>query len=131
MTKMKVKVWFFLVMLAAFGSATGHGSNTLANYQGEIVVSVMFPVGSAAKDVEAFIGKMRATVPKYEGLDGLISKYYVLAEDNKIAGGIYLWESVSKANAWYNAKWYDYMKEAWGEAPKVEYLKAPIVVRND
>ena len=46
-----------------------------------------------------------------------VSKYYVMSEDNKLAIGVYLWESVSKANAWYTAKWYDYMKKretAWG-----------------
>ena len=127
----KLTTWLFLSLFSMTGNVFAHGTDTLAHYKGEIVVTVMFPVGAAAEDVEGFIEKMRSTVPKYEGLDGLISKYYVMSEDNKLAGGVYLWESVSKANAWYTAKWYDYMKKARGEPPKVEYLKAPIVVRNN
>ena len=130
MTIRKSQVAGFFVLLMAFGTAFAHGENTLENYDGQIVVKVLFPIGSAATDVDAFVEKMRSTVPKYQSLDGLISKFYVLSGDNKKAGGLYLWQSVEKANAWHTPEWYDYIKDAYGEAPSVEYLKAPIIVRN-
>lgn len=94
-----------------------------------IVVRVQFPV--TTDDIEGLKKKMLATAPKYEGLDGLTRKYYVMTEDNKAAGGIYLWESREKAEAWYNDEWTRYMTEAWGEPPLVEYLDCPIVVDNE
>ena len=130
MTMLKSQVGGFFVLLIAFGASFAHGDNTMESYDGEIVVKVLFPVGSAAKDVDAFVEKMRSTAPKYQGLDGLISKFYLLSGDNKKAGGLYLWKSVEKANAWYTAEWYDYIKDGYGEAPSVEYFKAPIIVRN-
>ncbi len=91
-----------------------------------IVAHVRFPVpGVDKKDFEK---KMLATTPKYEKLDGLIRKYYIMTEDGKYAGGIYLWESKARAQAWYNDEWLKYMTEAWSEAPLLEYLDCPIVV---
>lgn len=91
-----------------------------------IVARVLFPIKIA--DKKEFEKKMLATAPKYEKLDGLIRKYYVMTEDGEHAGGIYLWESRAKAEAWYNADWKKYMTEAWGEAPLLEYLDCPIIV---
>ena len=94
-----------------------------------IVVRVQFPVKVSNKD--EFIKKMAATTPKYEGMEGLTRKYYVMNDEGDQAGGIYLWETREQAEAWYNAEWVKYMTEAWGEAPLLEYLDCPIVVDND
>ena len=94
-----------------------------------IVAHVQFPVNIA--DKKAFIDQMAATTPKYEGLDGLIRKYYMLGEDGDRASGLYLWESKEKAEAWYNDEWMQYMTEAWGEAPKINFSDCPIVVDNE
>ncbi len=34
-----------------------------------------------------------STAPKYQGMPGLIRKYYVVSEDGRRAGGVYLWAS--------------------------------------
>ncbi|MEQ8663725.1 MAG: YdhR family protein [Gammaproteobacteria bacterium] len=94
-----------------------------------VVVRVLFPLNTT--DIEGLKKKMLDTAPKYEGLDGLTRKYYVLTEDHKHGGGIYLWESREKAEAWYNADWMKYMTEVWGQAPLLEYLECPIVVDNE
>lgn len=91
-----------------------------------IVVNVRFPTNGAERT--ALEKKMLATAPKYEKLDGLIRKYYVMSEDGQSAGGVYLWESKAKAQAWFTADWTKYMTDAWGKEPVVEYLDCPIVV---
>ena len=97
---------------------------------GMIVVRVLFPV-SAGTDVGELKKKMAATAVKYEGLEGLTRKYYVLSDDQKQVGGIYLWENREVAEAWYNDGWYDAMTEAWGERPFVEYQDCLVVVDNE
>jgi hypothetical protein len=54
-----------------------------------------------------------------------------MTEDQKHAGGIYLWKSRARAEAWFNTDWTTYMTETWGQAPLVEYLDCPIVFDNE
>jgi len=56
-----------------------------------ITVMVTFQLPTAMTLAEArtiFLG----TAPKYQAVAGLIRKYYVLSQDGKTAGGIYLWK---------------------------------------
>ena len=54
----------------------------------------------------------RGTAPKYQGLPGLVRKYYLYGEEGEV-GGVYLWESREQAEAFYNADW---KKSRWGNA---------------
>jgi len=94
-----------------------------------VVVRVLFPTGGL-KSVE-FNEKMVASIPRYEGLDGLVRKYYVLTEDKKRGGGIYLWDSREKAEQFYNEEWKIRIKELFGETPMLEYLDCSIVIDNE
>lgn len=87
-------------------------------------VRFLVPAGDRAE----FEKKLQASVVKYEKLDGLIRKYYIMTENGETAGGIYLWESKEKAQAWYTDEWKKNMTAAWGQAPMLEYLDCPIVV---
>ena len=73
---------------------------------------------------------MSGTAPNYLGMDGLIRKYYLLSEDGKSAGGIYLWESRTQAEKVYNAEWEQHIMNKYGAAPSVTYFETPVVVDN-
>ncbi len=129
--QLKLAIVSFLLsfgMMAAL-PAFSHGV-TMADYEGPVVVNVLFPIGDGGKDYAGFVKVLEKSVPKYDGLDGLIRKYYLMTADNKKAGGVYFWESVEKANAWFTPDWFDYIKTKFGESPSVEYFKAPVVVNN-
>tara|TARA_B100000579_G_C22760390_1_gene818653 strand:+ start:671 stop:1042 length:372 start_codon:yes stop_codon:yes gene_type:complete len=97
--------------------------------QNMVVVRVLFP--TAGMNPAEFNEKMVASIPRYEGLDGLVRKYYVLTEDEQKGGGIYLWESREKAEQFYNQEWKTRIKELFGEAPMLEYLDCSIVIDNE
>ncbi len=71
-----------------------------------------------------------ATVPMYEGMPGLIRKYYVGTEDGSTVGGVYLWESKEAATATYDDAWRDRVTAAYGAAPTITYLDTPVIVDN-
>jgi len=71
-----------------------------------------------------------ATAPKYQAVAGLIRKYYVLAQDGKTAGGIYLWKSQAEAQALYTESWKAFVRERYGCYPSVVYMDSPVVVDN-
>jgi hypothetical protein len=71
-----------------------------------------------------------STAPKYQGIPGLIRKYYFLTPDGSTAGGIYLWESRDDADRQYTAEWKAFVCGKYGSDPVVKYLETPVVVDN-
>src|SRR5665647_3449705 len=45
------------------------------------------------------------SAPKYQGLSGLMRKYYLFDAESRTGGGCYLWESREAAERVYTAEW--------------------------
>jgi hypothetical protein len=71
-----------------------------------------------------------STAPKYQGVPGLVRKYYVLSQDGNSVGGIYLWNSRAEADAMYTESWRAFVREKYGTDPSLTYLDSPVVVDN-
>jgi len=71
----------------------------------------------------------RQSAPKYQGLPGLVRKYYLFGEDGN-AGGVYLWESREAAERVYNDEWRAMIAERYGAEPEVLYYESPVIVDN-
>lgn len=70
------------------------------------------------------------TAQKYRDIEGLIRKYYVLAEDGGTAGGVYLWNSRDDAERFYSEDWKKFIFDKYGTQPLVTYFHSPVVVDN-
>jgi hypothetical protein len=70
------------------------------------------------------------TAPKYRDTPGLIRKYYILSQDGRTAGGIYLWKSRQDAELLYSQEWQKFILEKYGASPSVTYFESPVVVDN-
>ena len=71
-----------------------------------------------------------STAPKYRETPGLLRKYYLLSENGRTAGGVYLWKSKKDAEALYTNEWGSYIREKYGASPSVIYFESPVVVDN-
>lgn len=71
-----------------------------------------------------------STAPKYQGMPGLIRKYYYLSPEGDKAGGIYLWQSREDADRVYTEAWKDFVRGKYGTEPGLTYLECPVVVDN-
>jgi len=71
-----------------------------------------------------------STAPKYQGVSGLFRKSYILSEDGRTAGGVYLWRSRADAEAVYTECWRNFVQEKYGAEPLVTYFDSPVVVDN-
>jgi hypothetical protein len=71
-----------------------------------------------------------STAPRYRGVAGLFRKCYVLSQDGKSAGGIYLWNSRAEAEAVYTEAWSALAAQTYGAQPSVTYFESPVVVDN-
>ena len=74
------------------------------------------------------IETIRATAHTYEGIPGLIRKYYGIAPDGGSIVGIYLWESAAAANAFYTAEWAAMVAKRWAAPPQRQDWETPMVV---
>ncbi len=75
------------------------------------------------------VSKFRDTIPQYEAIPGLHLKIYTLSRDGAF-GGIYLWQDRTAAEAWFNAAWFQRVREQRGVEGRVQYLEAPVVLDN-
>jgi hypothetical protein len=71
-----------------------------------------------------------STAPKYQGVVGLVRKYYVLSQDGNSVGGIYLWNSRAEADAMYPESWRAFVRQKYGTDPSPTYMDSPVVVDN-
>jgi hypothetical protein len=78
------------------------------------------------KAQQVFVG----TAPRYRETSGLIRKYYLLSEDGRTAGGVYLWKSKKDAEGLYTTEWVNSIRERYGALPSVTYFESPVVVDN-
>lgn len=71
-----------------------------------------------------------STAPKYRNVAGLVWKCYVVSQDGRTVGGIYLWNSRAEAEAMYTESWRAFVREKYGTDPSVTYFETPVVVDN-
>ena len=73
----------------------------------------------------------KSSAPKYRGLKGLVRKYYLFDDKNRIGGGVYLWQSRADADAVYTPQWKAYIAERYGAEPDIRYFETSVVVDNE
>jgi hypothetical protein len=74
--------------------------------------------------------RFESSAPKYLGLPGLRRKHYVLSEDGRFAGGVYLWDSRAAAEAVYSGEWKERVAALYGSEPVVTWFESPVGVDN-
>lgn len=73
----------------------------------------------------------QGSAPKYEGLAGLVRKYYLFDEKTHTGGGVYLWESREAADKVYDDNWKKMIADRYGAPPEITYFESPVIVDND
>lgn len=76
------------------------------------------------------IATINATAHTYEGIPGLIRKYYGIAPDGTSLVGIYLWESKTAADAFYTPNWVALVTKRWAAPPLRQDWETPMVVES-
>ena len=90
------------------------------------VVRFTLPQGTSLDAAKAMYEK---SAPTYKGAPGLVRKYYLYSED-RIGGGVYLWESREAAERMYSDTWKKTIAERFGNSPEITYYETPVIVDN-
>ncbi|HTZ78128.1 MAG TPA: hypothetical protein VMC10_09475 [Stellaceae bacterium] len=67
--------------------------------------------------------------PGFREVKGLISKHFICG-DSGWAGGVYQWESLADAKAFYSGPWLDGIVERYGMRPEIEFYEVFAVTDN-
>ena len=65
----------------------------------------------------------------FTGQKGLIRKQFIWAE-NGIAGGVYQWDTLADAKAFYQGPWLDGILSRYGVYPEIEYFTTFAIMQN-
>ena len=102
------------------GAAPGYGERM-------IVAVVNFDLPSPLSSDEAR-SLFEASAPSYQNVDGLRRKHYLLSDDGRVAGGVYLWDSRAQADALYDEAWRQRVAARYGSEPRVTFYESQVTV---
>jgi hypothetical protein len=71
---------------------------------------------------------VEASDPNYQNVDGLRRKHFLLSDDGRTAGGVYLWDSRQQAEALYDQAWRTRVAARYGSEPSVTYYDSQVTV---
>lgn len=69
----------------------------------------------------ACLAHFHKIAPGFGGIKGLLSKHFIWSETG-VAGGVYHWQSIEDAKAFYQGPWLDGILERYGDYPEIEYF---------
>ena len=67
--------------------------------------------------------------PGFTGQKGLIRKQFIWSE-NGTAGGVYQWDTLADAKAFYQGPWLDGILSRYGTYPEIEYFTTFAIMQN-
>jgi hypothetical protein len=68
--------------------------------------------------------------PHFKNPPGLLRKYFLLSQDGKTAGGVYLWKSLEQARTFSEGVLRQMIKNKFQVEPSIEYFDSPVIVDN-
>lgn len=94
-----------------------------------LIVIVTFKLDGLATLAE-MTKRFHTTAPKYRNVPGLLRKNYIVSQDTRIAGGVYLWESREAADRMYTPDFKQFIRDTYQCEPEIRYFESPVMVDN-
>ena len=80
--------------------------------------------------IEAVKNGFREVAPHFTQPSGLLRKYFLISEDGKTGGGVYLWSSLEEARNFSEGVLRKMIRDKFQVEPSIEYYEAPVIVDN-
>ena len=80
-------------------------------------------------DADACRAHFHTIAPGFQAARGLISKHFIWSESGW-AGGVYQWETLADAKAFYSGPWLDGIVERYDMAPQIEFYEVFALTDN-
>jgi len=93
-----------------------------------VIVSVNFKLSKEISRAD-LKSKFLETAPMCQTAAGLIRKNYLYDEERHVGGGIYLFDSMANAKAWFDEERIAWLAERYSD-PLIHFFDSPVVVDN-
>jgi hypothetical protein len=80
-------------------------------------------------DYNACLAHFAKIAPGFRNAKGLISKHFIWSEHGT-AGGVYQWQTLEDAKAFYSGPWLQGIVERYGMKPDIEYFTVFAITDN-
>ena len=77
------------------------------------------------------IASFESSSALYRDVPGLLRKYYLMSEDRRTGGGVYIFETRADAERVHDEVWRNRLRERMGVEPDVQYFDSPVIVDNE
>lgn len=101
---------------------------TASGYRERMIVAVVNFALPAPLTTDEARAMFEASAPNYQNVDGLRRKHFLLSDDGRTAGGVYLWDSRQQAEALYDQAWRTRVAARYGSEPSVTYYDSQVTV---
>ena len=82
-------------------------------------------------DWDSILDDARATIPRWRADPHLVRKHYLLSDDGKECGGLYIWPTREAAEAAHDAAWRAGVEKRTGSAPTIRYFDLQMLLDNE
>jgi hypothetical protein len=83
----------------------------------------------ASIDHDACLAHFSKIAPGFREAKGLLSKHFIWSESGT-AGGVYQWQTLQDAKAFYSGPWLKGIVERYGMQPEIEFFEVFAVTDN-
>ncbi len=91
-----------------------------------VMVQIQLPEPIPREEV---VAAFEASAPNYDGVNGLLRKYYLYDEVDRV-GGFYVWTDRTLAEAVHTDEWLKKVGERYGARAEIIYFSVPVMVEN-
>lgn len=93
------------------------------------IVKIPIPDTLTSTQYAENVGKI---TDRFRTIPGLVRKNFLYSGEEKIAGGVYLWESREAAESCYaeGGPWREAITSTFGVQPQISFYETPAVVDN-
>jgi hypothetical protein len=92
------------------------------------LVTFRAPPGADWDDI---LKDARAVIPRWRANPDLLRKHFLLSDDGRECGGLYVWSTREAAAAAHDAAWRAAVEARTGAAPAIRYFHAQMLLDNE
>ena len=76
---------------------------------------------------EQCLAHYRTIAPSFLEAPGFVRKQFIYSVDGNVGGGVYMWETLEAAKAFFSGPWLDGIRERYRTEPKISYFETFVV----